>query len=366
MSGVTITERPSTPRLSPGIPYHISWLDSFYCQLKRLPVPGWLVYLGIGLLFVLIETVVLWSEGTGPLGALSPLHLVFAATPAYLLALIRYLDETAVDALAKMRGFLTISPAEYDRLEFEITSLPREPMRLITLACAGGSLIEIALFSRAYPQFAFSGGPLSSLYNGVALLLTEVLVGGLLFHTIHQFRIVERVLRNLGPIDLFHLGPLYAFSRLTGLTAVGLVLLIYPGIVFYGYPGIGSTPTQPSEWFGISTILSTTALAGFAFAAPLLGLHRRLTHEKSRHLQETASRLRSTFEELNRRVDAGEPREMADLHSTLSSLVMEEAELKQVPTWPWAAETGRWVATAILLPLAIWLAQFVLQRLPFK
>jgi hypothetical protein len=101
MSGVTITERPSTPSLSPGIPYHISWLDSFYRQLKRLPVPGWLVYLGIGLLFVLIETVVLWSEGTGPLGALSPLHLVFAATPAYLLALIRYLDETAVDALAK-------------------------------------------------------------------------------------------------------------------------------------------------------------------------------------------------------------------------------------------------------------------------
>jgi len=76
--------------------------------------------------------------------------------------------------------------------------------------------------------------------------------------------------------------------------------------------------------------------------------------------------LKLTLAELHRHLNTGETQNMADLNHTLSSLVVEENTLAKIPTWPWHPETVRWLATAILLPLAIWLVNFVLQRTPFK
>jgi hypothetical protein len=37
--------------------------------------------------------------------------------------------------------------------------------------------------------------------------------------------------------------------------------------------------------------------------------------------------------------------------------------LERIPTWPWRPETLRLLITALVLPLGLWLAQFILQRL---
>ncbi len=39
-----------------------------------------------------------------------------------------------------------------------------------------------------------------------------------------------------------------------------------------------------------------------------------------------------------------------------------QTALSKVPTWLWQPETVRWLVTALVLPLALWIAQYVLQR----
>jgi hypothetical protein len=61
-------------------------------------------------------------------------------------------------------------------------------------------------------------------------------------------------------------------------------------------------------------------------------------------------------------VDAGELDQMNDLRVTMTNLEMELNTLKGIHTWPWQPETVRWLITALVLPLGLWLIQSVLQR----
>jgi hypothetical protein len=51
-----------------------------------------------------------------------------------------------------------------------------------------------------------------------------------------------------------------------------------------------------------------------------------------------------------------------DLKKLIAALEIEEEALNNVSTWPWQPETVRYLMTALLLPLVLWLAQFFLQR----
>ena len=54
--------------------------------------------------------------------------------------------------------------------------------------------------------------------------------------------------------------------------------------------------------------------------------------------------------------------QVGDLKTTLSTLEMELTSLRKIPTWPWEPETLRWLIGALVLPLGIWLIQYVFQR----
>ena len=74
-------------------------------------------------------------------------------------------------------------------------------------------------------------------------------------------------------------------------------------------------------------------------------------------------RFEAAVRELHKRVDTGQLEGMTDLNMALASLEIEQNAIKQIPTWPWQPETVRWLATALVLPLALWLIQFVTQRM---
>ena len=67
--------------------------------------------------------------------------------------------------------------------------------------------------------------------------------------------------------------------------------------------------------------------------------------------------------ELLRRMDEGRLEGMGDLSEAIASLETEQNVLKGIPTWPWQPETVRSLITALLLPLGLWVAQYVLQRI---
>ena len=46
----------------------------------------------------------------------------------------------------------------------------------------------------------------------------------------------------------------------------------------------------------------------------------------------------------------------------MTNLEIEQKALRRISTWPWQPETVRWLVTALVLPLGLWLVQYFLQR----
>jgi hypothetical protein len=98
------------------------------------------------------------------------------------------------------------------------------------------------------------------------------------------------------------------------------------------------------------------------FVGPLLGLHRRLVEEKTRQQADVAREMAAIFTELRRRVHDNELKGMDALNQAAATLAIEESRLEKVPTWPWQPETPRLLATAVLLPIVLWVTQQSLGR----
>jgi hypothetical protein len=122
-------------------------------------------------------------------------------------------------------------------------------------------------------------------------------------------------------------------------------------------------PDNLSDPASIAVILLITILALGAFAWPLLGARRLMAKEKGQMLDEVSSRLRAAFVDLHQRIDDGELGEVDDLLKVISILETEQDTLDGISAWPWQPESLRFLVTALLLPLLIWVIQYVLQLL---
>ena len=67
----------------------------------------------------------------------------------------------------------------------------------------------------------------------MALIADQILFWNLIYHTVHQLRIVNLIYTRHAKIDLFNLSPLYAFSRLTACTALTTVFIAYLWLATY-------------------------------------------------------------------------------------------------------------------------------------
>jgi hypothetical protein len=182
--------------------------------------------------------------------------------------------------------------------------------------------------------------------------------GALLYHTIHQMKLINHIYSEHTSIDLFKLRPLYAFSSLAALTVVGLA------IPTYGWTALVPPESNPlGIGISVGSVLLITALAVAAFLWPLLGIHRLLREEKGRLMDECAERLEAAIAELHRLMDSGDLEGIDRLNLAMASLVMERDALDAIPTWPWQPETPRLLITALALPLGLWIIQYVLQLL---
>ncbi len=155
-------------------------------------------------------------------------------------------------------------------------------------------------------------------------------------------------------VDVYQLGPLYAFSALSARTAVGLAIVMYlPAYISRGF-----------ESYAIWTIVRifVAAIVALTFLWPLLGIHSLLAKEKHRMLGENARQLKTTYRELHQSIENSEPAGIESTAKAIGGLESEQKTLRAVSTWPWQPETPRAVVAAILIPVVIWLIQWVLQR----
>jgi len=167
---------------------------------------------------------------------------------------------------------------------------------------------------------------------------------------------VSRIHATVTRINLFQPDPLYAFSGLTARTAMGYLLLADTAVlIMYEF----MLETDPMA-LGIMAFMM--ALAAVTFVLPLLGMHRRMVEEKGRLESEANQRLEAAIAELHRRVDDLNLIDMSELYRAISSLEIERDVLAKIPTWPWQPGTLRVALSPLLLPVAVWLIQRILER----
>lgn len=333
-----------------GAPYPPSVVDRFMAWVDGLPGPVWAAYVVLLLVLILIVNGVAWLDGSTPVGTFDLYRTSVPFYPVAVLALMHYFNRVAHRALAAFRPALGASEADYDRLAYELTTLPWGP----TWGVLGLSLVFTAAFTLLTPDpaRAFSR---SSLLAGVDLAI-YVIVFGLIavfvFHTLQQLRMVSRIHASASNVNLFQLTPLYAFSVLTAQTGLSLLVLNYFSVV-----------TDPATFvnpalFGLTIFATVGAIV--CFVLPLKGMHDRIAAEKNRLRAEANSRLEAAIQQLYRRVDTGELTGIDQLHQLMASLVTTRDVLAKIPTWPWETGTLTGFLTALLLPLAPGLLRIII------
>jgi hypothetical protein len=175
------------------------------------------------------------------------------------------------------------------------------------------------------------------------------------YFSIHRLRVVSHIYTTYTRIRLFELGPLYGLARLSAYSGIAYL--------FYVYVLYATAPFVFYNWLGIALFLGLIGMAIFCLIWPVLGIHRLLLDEKARQLLKNARRLETTLEDLHSRLEAGKLEDMDKLNNAIAALQTERKALKEAPTWPWSPETQRGVIAAVILPLGIWVAQKVLERL---
>ncbi len=337
-------------------PYPQSWVNHLTGWVARRRWPSWYFYLGLGLVLVVVQVTVLWIEGTYPIGTIFPAQLFIPAMIALFVGMIHFLDGRAEAALTTLWPALRASEEEYNRLRYRLTTLPAVPTLLASLVTVLTILLlGVSSGEREASIEALAASPIAANLLFALYWIGWWVFGAFAYHTLHQLRAINHIYTEHIRANLFAMSPLYAFSGVTALTAVTLV------IATYGWTALN--PDNLSDPVGMAGVFLITGLALVAFAWPLLGARQLMAKEQGQMLDEVSFRLRAAFVELHERIDHGELEKVDDLVKVISILEGERDTLNGISTWPWKPETLRFLATALLLPLLLWIIQYVLQLL---
>jgi hypothetical protein len=181
--------------------------------------------------------------------------------------------------------------------------------------------------------------------------------GAAIYHSVRQLSVVDYIYTHHTEVDLFKLEPLHAFSRLAAWTAFAFAILTHVWIIYW--------PSALGNAVSFALLIAFASMATALFVVPLLGIHRLLVREKERRKAEAGEQLDIAISELHRRNRAGDYPQMPELNNATEALVRVRDVLDKVPTWPWQPETLRWLGTALLLPIVVWVITRVLERLGF-
>lgn len=130
----------------------------------------------------------------------------------------------------------------------------------------------------------------------------------------------------------------------------------------YVWVASGTSMSQTVDPVEIGLSVSFAVIAGATFGLPLYGAHRRLFAEKNRRLSEASSRFEAAADQLLRDVDAGSLGQVDQLNRALARIEIAQSALRRIPTWPWQPGAVRALVAALLLPVAVWAIQLLLER----
>jgi len=347
--------------------YRTSIVDAVVAALERLPGPSWLAYLGLAGLsvgYIALEGL----AGNFPWTADSLGRLGYAFFFVYPLAAYHYLSSGARQAWDDFRPATDLGGAAAERMRLELSTTPFRPVAVIFALVAVVNVVSYAAFPT---ELDLAGRPIThiALRAVSESLWVAPMAIVLIYLVFRQLRLVARLHSSVRRVDLLRPGPMHALSQLTSRSAIALVVFaVYSGIPL---PGI----TEPA-WIGtlVAFVAPMLLLALAAFFVPLRGLNRLLLREKGRMLDEVGLRIHAAAEALHRTVDVEAANEddhersrasqtrVDALNKALTSLFQERDVIRRLSTWPWDGGTVRAVASAVALPIVLFLITRVLDR----
>jgi hypothetical protein len=230
--------------------------------------------------------------------------------------------------------------------------MPSGAALLAGLATLGFLILSERLWSEPARFAALEQLPVFTIVFQIMDKIPAIVFGAFFYHTIRQLRLVNTInSKAYVRVNLFHLGPLQAFSKLTATTAVGLVVGAYGWTLIN--PDLLANPVSP-----VSLVLLSVLAIGI-FVWPLYGAHRLIEMEKHRVLHELDLRFEAVFSKLDQQVRDDDYSEIERLNGTIASLEIRHKRIAAIPTWPWRPEAARLVLSAIALPLILTILQLL-------
>lgn len=322
-----------------------------FVQQQR--VPYWLTYLCLLIVEVTILHIAAWVDGWMPVFTFNPLISIFPIWLWIPMAIMTYVDSVSVSALASFRSLLDIDEEQYNRLKHELTTMPPRGVFLSSLFWGINYLLLTYL---GYQVFYVAYG-LDSFLAAVIFtvgLLTYLTGSALYYHSLRHLSLVNRVVRMAKKFNLFRLDPVYAFSRVTSLIGISWMLMLTLTLL--------TLPVRLATGLGVAIMAVQIVLAIAAFVLPLWFVHRRLESEKLKLLAEHNLRVESTIKLLHETLDSKKLENSSQFSDAMASLKAEREVLDAIPTWPWRVGTLTGFLSAIVLPITLFLIQFVIEK----
>jgi hypothetical protein len=343
-----------------GQSYSPSWFDRFTAWLEQLPGPLGIYYAIPSLLSVGIFIGVQASQGAYRAQGFFPWHIFLALQPVIPFGLMHYLDRSALTALERFRPALKAGEMRLSTIRFRMTTMPTIPALIATIV---GVILYFIIFSpttisTSMPDFRLSFSTISFVTVMANFLIMWAFYGLLIYHTIHQVAVIRDVFSKHTIADLFDKEPLYAFSNITGVTAMVLLLNSYGWM--WGLVVGGALETNLTSALGVNAFFAVLSL--FLFIWPLWGAHRLLVEVKRDALQSNAALMRKAIGELHANVENSQIEKIGEWQNALVALDLERTRLESVPTWPWRPEALRGLIAALVVPIIVWFMQFLLER----
>jgi hypothetical protein len=321
--------------------------------IDRAPVQPAVVYLALFLLVFAVVASPAWIGRNPNASSLLSLHFLTAVWAVFPLALIHHLDRVSHRALSQFRPVCDIDDEEARRFDAALTTMPAVTAAVVGLA--GGAFIWIVYLTNPGLFVPIQGSLWQFVVGMTVLTFSFAMLGVLLYHTVRQLELVSRIYGRLRSLDLFNLSPLYGFAALAARTAIAWAVALYLSLAL--------NPDILASDIGVAAFLLQVALVLGTFAWPLIGIHRRIGENKEQALAELGESLNRSIRELSARARSMSLADVDGLYKLINSLVAAREVLTKVPTWPWSPGTPITVASALLLPVGLYLMQRVAGRL---
>jgi hypothetical protein len=324
-------------------------IDRFFRAAGRFPGASELWFLAAGAAAAAIVHALVWAHGDVPVGTPVREALLATLSAGLFLACVAYLNRTAVGVFHDFRPALG-DPEQEERYLCRLLSIS-DRAALVTVA--GLALLFNGVYLFLVQPYAAPVPPFLNAMTALCWLFLIVALGILFVHVGGQMRTVSELSREARNVDVFKPTPVNALSRLT---AVGpIVLLIFVALSALSNAGGSAAYLVPM------VVVTSVAIAGFVL--PPRGMHARLAGQKHVLVGASQDRLKQVLARLHASVEADDLSRADQLNKTLASVLSEHDVLAKLATWPWSTGTFRGVASAVLLPIVIFVLTRAIDRL---